>query len=296
MSCNTCTTKTVSLAEYASPNAPTWCPGCGNFGIQVALKQALVANGITPHQAMLCFDIGCNGNGSDKIDGYRFHGLHGRILPLAAGISCANTQLTVVAEAGDGATFGEGVNHFVHSIRANFDMTFICHNNENYGLTKGQASATTREDVPMNSSPDGVSSTPIHPQRFALALGATFTARIFSGDILGMNRVFQAAIKHKGFAFVEVLQNCPTYNKATPHEWYQKRVYNVNDTDHDVSNRAAALAVSDDVNEKIATGIIYQDPNSVPFMSRDMVRKDAQTELINEVSHYDITQFTSRMR
>lgn len=296
MSCNTCATKTVSLADYASPNALTWCPGCGNFGIQVALKQALVAKGITPHQAMLCFDIGCNGNGSDKIDGYRFHGLHGRILPLAAGISCANRHLTVIAEAGDGATFGEGVNHLVNSVRANFNMTLICHNNENYGLTKGQASATTREEVPMNSSPDGVTSIPLHPQRFVLSLGATFSARIFSGDIAGMNRVFQAAIEHKGFAFIEVLQNCPTYNKATPHEWYQTRIYNVNDTGHDVTDRAAALAAAEDIDEKIATGILYQDSNSVPFMEKDAVRRNSQSELIHEVKPYDITQFTSRMR
>ena len=296
MSCNSCTTSTVSLADYASPNPLTWCPGCGNFGIQVALKQALVAKRITPHQAMLCFDIGCNGNGSDKIDGYRFHGLHGRILPLAAGIGCANTDLTIVAEAGDGATFGEGVNHLVHSIRANFSMVFICHNNENYGLTQGQASATTRQDVPMNSSPHGVTSDPLHPQRFVLSLGVSFSARVFSGDIAGMNRVFQAALDHKGFAFIEILQNCPTYNKSTPHEWYQKRVYSVADTAHDITNRAAALAIAEDIDEHIATGVLYQDPNSIPFMSRDAVRKAAATQLISEVKPYDVSVFTNRMR
>ncbi|MCA9369497.1 2-oxoacid ferredoxin oxidoreductase, partial [Candidatus Woesebacteria bacterium] len=184
----------------------------------------------------------------------------------------------------------------VHAVRGNFDITFLCHNNENYGLTKGQASATTREDVAMNSNPDGVTSTPIHPQRLALSLGATFSARIFSGDIAGMNRVFQAAIAHKGFAFVEILQNCPTYNKHTPHEWYQQRVYNINETDHDTSNRAAAVAAAEDINEKVATGILYQDPNSVPFMMRDAVRKDLGAELIDEVKTYDITPYTSRMR
>jgi len=295
MSCTTCTTKTITLADYSSSNALTWCPGCGNFGIQVALKQALVALGVTPHQSVLCFDIGCNGNGSDKIGGYRFHGLHGRVLPLAAGVACANKNLTVVAEAGDGATFGEGINHLSNAIRANFNMTFICHNNENYGLTKGQASATTRKNIPMNSSPDGVSSDPVHAQRFALSLGASFSARVFSGDILGMNAVFQAAIKHPGFSFIEVLQNCPTYNKTTPHEWYQQRVYKVADT-YDKSDRLAALSTAEDVNEKVATGILFQDPDSVPFMSRDAVRRDAKTELIDEVKQYDVSQFTDSMR
>jgi 2-oxoglutarate/2-oxoacid ferredoxin oxidoreductase subunit beta len=96
-SCSTCTTAQPTLGDYSSPNALTWCAGCGNFGIQVALKQALVAAKVTPHQALLCFDIGCNGNGSDKIDGYRFHGLHGRILPMAAGAACANSALTFIA-------------------------------------------------------------------------------------------------------------------------------------------------------------------------------------------------------
>lgn len=296
MSCNSCTTKTTTLADYASPNALTWCPGCGNFGIQVALKQALVASGVTPHQAMLCFDIGCNGNGSDKIDGYRFHGLHGRILPLAAGIACANRELTIVAEAGDGATFGEGVNHLINAVRANFNMTLICHNNENYGLTKGQASATTRKEVPMNSSPDGVTSDPLHPQRLVLSLGASFSARVFSGDIMGMKRVFEAAIKHQGFSFIEVLQNCPTYNKATPHEWYQQRVFDVATKEHDATNRAAALQISEDVDEHVATGILFQDPNSVPFMQRDVVRRQIETELIDEVKPYDISAFTAPMR
>ncbi len=284
------------MADYASPNALTWCPGCGNFGIQVALKQALVALGVTPHQAMLCYDIGCNGNGSDKIGGYRFHGLHGRVIPLAAGIACANKNLTVVMEAGDGATFGEGINHLAHAVRANFNITFICHNNENYGLTKGQASATTRKDIPMNSSPDGVTSDPVHAQRFVLSLGVSFSARVFSGDIRGMNTIFQAAMKHPGFSFVEVLQNCPSYNKTTPHEWYQQRVYNVATEGYDPSDRAAALAAAEDVDEKIATGIIFQDPHSVPFMSRDAVRKDIPTELTQEVQQYDVSQFTAGMR
>ncbi len=294
--CSSCTTSQVSLGDYSSANMLTWCPGCGNFGIQVALKQALVACGVTPHQAMLCFDIGCNGNGSDKIGGYRYHGLHGRVIPLAAGITCANPSLTVVAEGGDGALLGEGVNHLVHAIRGNFDMTLLLHNNENYGLTTGQASATTRKGVKMNSTPDGVTAEVLHPQRFALSLGVTFSARVFSGDIKMMNEVFAAAIKHKGFSFVEILQNCPTYNKTTPHEWYQQRVYNVNTNGYDPSNRAAAFVAAEDIDEKVAVGILYQDTTSTTYMERQSFRSGKQTHLYQEVQRGDIKPFTDRLR
>jgi 2-oxoglutarate/2-oxoacid ferredoxin oxidoreductase subunit beta len=172
----------------------------------------------------------------------------------------------------------------------------LCHNNENYGLTKGQASATTRKNVPMDSSPDGVTSDPLHPQRFALSLGVSFAARVFSGDIPMMAKVFEAGIRHKGFSFIEILQNCPTYNKATPHEWYQQRVYNVNQEGYDPSNRAAALAAAEDIDEKVAVGILYQDPQSVSYMDRDSLRKGMQSQLVDEVQGYSITQFTDRMR
>src|SRR5688572_14663303 len=139
MSCTTCYTK---INDYSTDNLFTWCSNCGNYGINAAIKRTLAEMEIKPKDTMLFFDIGCNGNGADKIGGYRFHGLHGRVIPASSGASLANRNLKVIASGGDGATLGEGVNHLIHAIRSNYDITFILHNNSNYGLTQGQASST----------------------------------------------------------------------------------------------------------------------------------------------------------
>lgn len=274
----------VKFSDYYEEETYTWCTNCGNYGIAAATKRALVSLNIKPQNTLMCFDIGCNGNGSDKIEGYRIHGLHGRVLPLASGAYLANKNITVIASGGDGATLSEGVNHLVHSIRNNYNFTFILHNNCNYGLTKGQASATTPEDVPMDSSPDGVDANPINVIHFVLSLGATFAARAFSGDVTQMTELIKAGIEHKGFSLIEVLQNCPTYNKTTPHEWYQDRVYDTLSLDgYDNHDLEKALSVSKDLEDKIATGILYQDHSSVPFEDRLENRQDLTTELIEEV-------------
>ncbi len=299
MSCATCVTvQPPTIADYYSQNAYTWCTNCGNYGIHAAVKRALVAEGIRPCQTLLGFDIGCNGNGADKIGGYRYHGLHGRIISFAAGAACANRKLTVIAFGGDGATFGEGIGHFVHAIRANFNMTFVFHNNLNYGLTTGQASPTTKPGMKMNASPDGITSEPVHPVRLALSLHATFVARSFSGDVKHMTQTLQSALKHPGFSFVEILQSCPTYNKATPHEWYQQRVYDVQSQPggYDASDWLNALKTAEDLEEHIATGILYQNANSVPFMEKQANRLGAQTELVEEVAAQPLDAILTKLR
>lgn len=145
--------KAKEYMQYETEEVVTWCGGCGNYAIQNALKRALVLEGKAPKDVLMCFDVGCNGNGSDKIEGYTIHGLHGRVLPLAAGAKIANPDLTVIASAGDGATFSEGINHLIHAIRNDYPMLFLLHDNQNYALTTGQASATTPKGCTMNSSP-----------------------------------------------------------------------------------------------------------------------------------------------
>lgn len=277
----------VNFHDYFSDNLYTWCTNCGNYGITAATKRALVKNNIKPQDVLLCFDIGCNGNGGDKIGGYRVHGLHGRVLPFATGAALANHNVKVVASAGDGATMSEGINHFIHCIRSNYNITFILHNNCNYGLTKGQASATTRKDVPMNSSPDGVTADTINVLHLALSMGVSFAARSFSGNVPQMSELIAAGINHPGFAIIEILQNCPTYNKATPHEWYQERVYDLINTDHNTGDINEALRLADDLDEKIATGILYQNPTSIPFEQRLVNRQDYTSQLVEEVKNYD---------
>ena len=198
------------MRDYACATRCTWCDGCGDYGIWTATKRALVELGIAPWQVLLCYDIGCHGNMSDKLKGYRFHGLHGRVLPFAAGAKLANPNLPVIAFGGDGASFSEGVGHLVHAVRSNYPIVFILHNNANYGLTLGQASSLTPQDQPMNSSPNGIPELTLPSMDFIFSLEPTFVARGFGGNIPQLTEIFKKAFTHRGFAFVDVLQACPT--------------------------------------------------------------------------------------
>lgn len=289
MSCLGCT---QNIIEYDSDQIFTWCTNCGNYGISAALKRALTANDISPDKILLCFDIGCNGNGSDKIAGYRFHGLHGRVLPFAVGAHLANQHLPVIASAGDGATLSEGLNHFIHAIRHNYNITFILHNNHNYALTKGQASSTTPLNNVMDSNPYGVDADPIDPSLLALDMGGSFIARGYSADVQMLTELIAAGINHPGFSLIEIRQDCPTYNKAYSHEWYMERVYPLENTPID---RAAAreLLLEQD---KIATGIIFQDKSKPDFYAKLENRKEANTALIQEVVPFELNGLLTDLR
>jgi 2-oxoglutarate/2-oxoacid ferredoxin oxidoreductase subunit beta len=295
--CHCGTHDDVKFKDFFSKNLYTWCTNCGNYGIHAAVKRALVEEDIAPCDTLLCFDVGCHGNGSDKIGGYRFHGLHGRIIPFASGAAVANRTITVVAFGGDGGTLGEGINHLVAGIRGNYDVTFILHNNLNYGLTQGQASPTTKPGVKMNTAPDGITADPLHPMRFALSLHPSFAARTFSGDIHHMTSTIRAALNHKGFSFVEVLQGCPTYNKMTPHEWYQERVKDVSQiAGYDPLSYKAAAEIAEDLETQIAIGVLYQDSNRQHFMDRQANRIGVSTELVEEVRPFSAAKLFDTFR
>ncbi|MFA6305452.1 MAG: thiamine pyrophosphate-dependent enzyme [Candidatus Gracilibacteria bacterium] len=278
------------LKNFGIKNVPTWCPGCGNFMIQSALKNALVSEGFSPKNTVMVFDVGCNGNGADKIEGNTVHGLHGRAISLAAGAAIANSGMKVIASSGDGATFSEGPGHLIHAIRNNYPMIFILHNNENYGLTTGQASALTKKGAKMNASPDGVYLEPINAMRFVLSLHPSFAARTFSGDIAHMTAIFKEALKHDGFAFVEVLQSCPTYNRATPESWYKERVKYLKE-DHDASDILAAGRLADDLEKEIYLGIFYKDSSRESFLKMIPNRKNVKTVLKDEVKGYNAVEY-----
>lgn len=295
--CNCHSQSDVHFGDYSSENLYTWCTNCGNYGIAAAVKRALVDAKIEPCQTLLCFDIGCHGNGSDKIGGYRFHGLHGRVIAFACGASVANRKIKVVAFGGDGGTMGEGISHLIAGIRGNYEVMFVFHNNLNYGLTQGQASATTKAGVKMNASPDGVTSDPINPMKFVLSLAPSFAARTFSGDIKHMTETFRAGLSHKGFSFIEVLQSCPTYNHMTPHEWYQQRVKDVSAIKgYNVNDLAAALSVADDLEKQIAVGVLYQNLKAVPFMDRQANRVSKKTQLVSEVKSVSVSKLFDAFR
>lgn len=273
---------------YEGTEVITWCGGCGNYGIQHALERALVLEGIKPKDVLFCYDIGCHGNGSDKIGDkvvYTLHGLHGRVIPVAAGAAVANPNIKVIAEGGDGGTMSEGVNHLVHAVRSDYPMVFILHNNENYGLTTGQASACTRKGQPMNGSPDGVVTEPMNVCDFVLGLNPSFVARSFSGDVKHMTSIIQAGLRHKGFAFIEIMQVCPTYNRATPQEWYLERINYLKTTPKNIESARKACA---DLEKKINVGIFYQNKKIPHYLERLANRKGVKTAPAEEVKRVDI--------
>ncbi len=298
MSAPTYTTNTaakVTMRDFTSPVAPTWCPGCGDYAIWTAIKMALIEKNISPTEAVLCFDIGCNGNMADKINAYVFKGLHGRVIPVAAGIKLANKNIPVIAVAGDGGTFDEGIQHLVHAIRSNYDITLILHNNCDFGLTTGQATPTTPTGQPMNSNPFGVVETRLNPTQLVLTLNPTFVAKAYTGDLKHIVKMLTAAFDHKGFSYVEVLQHCPTYNKFLDQTWYKDRVVYADQLpDYDPTNLEQAYKQTSYTNENIPIGILYQNKESIPFHERiehirgidkplkDLVQKQDVTAILKE--------------
>jgi 2-oxoglutarate ferredoxin oxidoreductase subunit beta len=230
---------------------------------------------------------------SDKIGGcYRVHGLHGRILPFAAGAAIANPKVHVLAAGGDGATFSEGVNHLVHAVRSNYPMVFVLHNNGNYGLTIGQASALTPQGMVMNSSPNGIPEATINSMDLVFSLAPTFVARGVSYDIPHMTALLKEGFKHKGFAYIDILQACPTFNKQMTNKWLRERVYKVEETaGYDPTNFEKARKVAVDTSEKIAIGLLYTAKDPRPNFYENLVpRKGKTTTIVEEVGKQDVTE------
>lgn len=283
----------AGMQAYHSENRCTWCDGCGDYGIWTATKRALTELGIPPHGVLLCYDVGCHGNGSDKLLGYRFHGLHGRVLPFAAGAKLANMNLPVMAFGGDGASFSEGIGHLVHAVRSNYPIVFVLHNNANYGLTSGQASSLTWQEQKMNTAPNGIPEHTLPSMDFIFSLQPTFVARGFSGNIEQMVTILKAAIQHRGFAFVDMLQACPTYNHFATHDYLLERCTPVG-ADHNVKDATKARALATDTSQKIWTGVLYQDETQPHFYDRLVPRQGKKTTLVEEVAEQDISGLMRR--
>lgn len=237
---------------------PTWCPGCGNFGIWAAIKNAFSQLKILPEQMAVVFGIGCSGNMNDFLWVNSLHALHGRAIPNAIGIKIANHTLPVVVIAGDGDCYGEGGNHFIHACRGNHDITVIIHDNRVYGLTTGQVAPTAIEGFKAKSTPNGAIETSLNPLALALCAQATFVSQGFAGDILHLTDLIMRAITHKGFSLVNVFQPCVTFNKQTTYAWYRERIYKLTEENHNPTDFAAALSKAFETDQKLPIGILYQ--------------------------------------
>ena len=240
---------------YKTDITPTWCPGCGNFGIWMALKNALTKLAVPNHNVVIVYGVGCHGNMRDWMHVYGVEGLHGRALPVAQGIKLANSKLTVIAVTGDGDCIGEGGNHFLHAAKRNPNITVLVHDNQVYGLTTGQASPTAQKGLETKSTPGGVMELPLNPLSLALVAGGTFVSRGFAGDIPHLTEILAKAILHNGFSVVDVLQPCVTFDKIHDYGWNRKRIYTVEPQ----KEKHTALEKSMEWGDTIPLGVLYQE-------------------------------------
>ena len=257
----------ATVQDYSNEIRPTWCPGCGDHGIWNALKHAFVAAGLEPHEVIVVTGIGCGSKVNDYMHVNGLHTLHGRAVPAATGVKLANPSLKVVCVHGDGDGYGEGGNHFLHATRRNVGIVDLIENNHVYGLTKGQYSPTSPAGFMSKTSPEGALDAPLNPIALAISQGATFVARGFSLDLPQLIDLIVQALGHRGYALLDVMQPCVSFNRPMSYAWYRERVYRVDEESHDSSNRMAALEKAFEYpgGGRIPTGIIYRTEDTPAY-------------------------------
>jgi 2-oxoglutarate/2-oxoacid ferredoxin oxidoreductase subunit beta len=278
--------------DFDTLSKPDWCPGCGNFGIQAAIKMALANLNLEPHKVALVAGIGCSSKMPHWVDTYGLHTLHGRALPPASGVKLANPELTVIINTGDGDGYGIGVGHFVHTMRRNIDMTYIVHDNMVYGLTKGQTAPTSPKGYKSPSTPFGAIEEPLNPIALALTMGATFVARGYAGDAIHLAKLIEEGIKHKGFALIDTFQPCVTFNKINTYAFYSQHIYKLDDdSSFDKTNLDLAMKKAHE-SEKFPIGIFYQVQKPTYEEQEPGMAKVPATQL--DISNTDITKAMER--
>jgi len=252
----------MTIAEDYKGQHPAWCPGCGNFSIMKSFRDAMVEMNIEPHKFTIVSGIGQAAKFPHYTKCNTFNGLHGRALPVASGMRIVNHEHLVMVFTGDGDCYGEGGNHFVHSIRRNINVKLFVHDNQIYGLTKGQASPTTMEGMKTKNQPFGVFSEQLNPLALAIALDCSFVARGFSGEMGHLKELMKEAVQHRGFTLVDILQPCVSFNKINTFQWYKERVYHL-DGSHDAEDRVKAFEKSLEWGERIPLGVLFRNNRPV---------------------------------
>jgi 2-oxoglutarate ferredoxin oxidoreductase subunit beta len=254
----------VTRKDFDVETLPTWCRGCGNHAILNAIKMALAERDLAPHQILFVTGVGCGSKLPHYLRSSGFHTLHGRTLAVATGARLANHGLPVVTVHGDGDSWNEGMNHFVQTIRRNVNLVDVVQDNRIYGLTKGQYSPTSEQGKRTPTSPQGSIERPVNPPALALALGATFVSRGYSGELRHLVWLIGEALEHPGYALVDVLQPCVTWNRSYAYDFYKDRVYKLQEEEgYDHGDAAAAWEKAQQWGERIPIGIFYRDA-SVP--------------------------------
>lgn len=276
-----------TLKDYRGQQ-PAWCPGCGNFSILKSFKDAMVEMDMEPHKFTIVSGIGQAAKFPHYVKCNVFNGLHGRALPVATGFRLANHEHTVMVFTGDGDCYGEGGNHFLHAIRRNINVKLFVHDNQIYGLTKGQASPTSMEGMKTKNQPFGVFAEQLNPMTLAVALDCSFVARGFTGETEHLKDLMNAAVNHRGFSLVDILQPCVSFNKINTHEWYKQRVYHI-EPDYNPDDKEAALRKAEEWGERIPIGIIYRNnrplyEERIPVIKEQpLVRQLFDTSMLQDI-------------
>jgi 2-oxoglutarate ferredoxin oxidoreductase subunit beta len=250
-------TAPLTLDAYKSDEKPTWCPGCGDFGVLNGLYNAMRTQGLSTKDVVVVSGIGCSSRLPFFVSSYGFHGVHGRAMPIATGIKVANPNLKVLAMGGDGDAFAIGGGHFVHAARRNVDICYVIMDNNIYGLTKGQTSPTSQVGFVTKTTPKGTPDRPINPLRLAIASGATFVGRGFSGKPKELADLIVQGISHNGFAVIDTFSPCPTFNKVNTFRAYREEVAELpKDYDPSDLHKAIEMASSSD---PMYLGVLYRE-------------------------------------
>ncbi len=248
-----------TFQDLSRPNKPLWCPGCGNFIILKTLKEALAELDIPAEQTAVVSGIGQAGKFPHYVNTYGFHGLHGRVLPISSGVKLANHELTVIAVGGDGDGYSMGMGHMIHTIRRNLDITYLVHNNQVYGLTKGQTSPTSGKGFKSKTTPQGSIELPVNPIALALAAGSTFVARASHKYPDQLRELIIKGIQHRGFALIDLIQYCITFNRVNTPAWWDERMYWLEDEGHNMEDKGQAMLRALEWGDRIPFGLFYQE-------------------------------------
>ncbi|MBN2246737.1 MAG: 2-oxoacid:ferredoxin oxidoreductase subunit beta [Candidatus Aminicenantes bacterium] len=248
----------TKIESFNSSDPIAWCPGCGNFGILNAWKKALAEMDRKPEDILMVSGIGQAAKLPHYLLCNTFNGLHGRTLPVATGAKAANHKLIVIADGGDGDGYAEGGNHFIHAMRRNIDISYFVHNNQIYGLTKGQPSPTSDENMVTGTTPEGNALCPERPLALAIASNCSFVARGYAKEMEHLKDLMIKSVKNNGFSLLEILQPCVSFNKVNTYDWYEKRVYRLDEESYDPYDRQAAFQRALEWGDKIPIGIIFQ--------------------------------------
>jgi 2-oxoglutarate ferredoxin oxidoreductase subunit beta len=263
----------VRFTDFKSDAQPTWCPGCGDFGTMNGMMKALAETGNSPDETFVVAGIGCSGKIGTYMRSYAIHGVHGRALPVGAGVKIANPDIEVMVAGGDGDGYSIGAGHFIHAVRRNVDMTYVVMDNRIYGLTKGQASPTSREDFETSTTPEGPQQPPVNPLALAFAASGTFIAQSFSTDAQRHAEIVKQAVEHDGFGFVNVFSPCVTFNDVDTYDYFRDHIVDLDDTDHDPTDYEDARSRILDPGTEYQ-GVLYREDDSVPYGERRGVDAD----------------------